>query len=235
MRFLPLLSLLGIVAVSSVCAEIPAEGSSGVAWRSNMHNQRYGEVVVVTGNPFHLVGHVYNTIGLNNCPEALWKTLDPAKLKKEYHAIAVLLNGPRYFMMDRISLAKPGPVASFQGLQARLLATVKIPLSALLHGQSAPYKEIPVDRTTNYIFNKGRTIYQLTAPNGRKYVMQSYSRIMNPKLSEKDLPDLGNQLKLPAGWTYTTRKLNADYTMSVTGVAHVIQDSLKNTYQLATR
>lgn len=199
--------------------------------RTHMRNARYGEIIIVTGGPFNFTGHVYNTIGLNDCPEAAWKALNVAHLKEKYHARTVVLNGPRYFLMDHCSIQNPGNIVSFDGLQARFLADVTIPLSSVLQGGAPPYTENKVLRTTRYLFKQGRTIYELISPQGTHYVMQSYSRIVDPKLSEADLAGLGNRLALPTGWRYEVKTLNNDLVMQTSGVAYVLQDNLKNSYQ----
>lgn len=197
----------------------------------HMYNARYGEIFMVTGGPLHFKGAIYNTIGLNQCPEDLWERLNPEQLKKDFHVEKVLLNGPRYFLMDQTSLLYSGKINSFQGLQARLLATIDIPLKNLLRGGSRPYIENSVARTTRYLFKKGRTIYELTSPSGKKYVMQSYSQIIDPNLKVSDLKNLRSRLHLPLGWSYESRKLTHDYLVCSFGVAHVIQDDFKNSYQ----
>jgi len=210
---------------------IGAANASDMRERKHMRNQRYGEIIIVTGGPFWFTGHVYNTVGLNDCPEAQWKALDPAQLKKQWKARAVILNGPRYFMMDSNALANPGGVATFGGLQARLLATLPISLFNVLRGKAEPYVDNKVNRTTRYVYKAGRPVYELVSPAGVVYVMQTYSRIVNPKLSESDLPGLASQLKMPPGWKYQARVPSTDLVMSTTGVAYVLQDNLENSYQ----
>jgi hypothetical protein len=39
-------------------------------------------------------------------------------------------------------------------------------------------------------------------------------------------------LKLPKGWQYRVRTLSEDLVVRSTGKAHVLQDDLKNSYQL---
>ncbi len=204
------------------------------AFRDHMRNARYGEILILKGGPFSFIGSVYNTLGLNDCPEAAWKALDPAKLKEQYKADAVMLNGPRHFMMDRCSLANPGNIQTFGGLQARHLADVKISLLTLLHGRAKPYTESTVKRTTEYVYRAGRPVYELISPKGVVYVMQTYALIVDPNLTEAQLPALGQKLKLPAGWKYRTRKLDADLTLQVKGTAYVLQDDLENSYQRST-
>ncbi len=216
--------LVALFVLSSSHAQVVKE-------RAHMHGARYGEIIVVTGGPFSFTGHVYNTIGLNDCPEAQWKALSPQQLKNEFHARAVILNGPRYFLMDSSSIINPGKVVSFDGLQARFLADLAIPLSNVMQGGAQPYTDNIVLRTTRYLFKKGNTIYELVSPQGTHYVMQSYSQIIDANLSEADLACLGSRLTLPVGWSYKTKVLNQDYVMQTSGTAYVLQDNLKNSYQ----
>ncbi len=209
----------------------PLSAQSGMRERKHMRGERYGEILVVTGGPFQFTGHVYNTIGLNDCPEAQWKALDPAKLKKEWKARSVLLNGPRAFVMDSNALANPGAIATFDGLQARHLANVAISLGTILKGRAKPYTENRVARTSQYVYKKGRPVYELISPDGKTYVMQSYSMIVDPSLSMSDLAGLGSRLQLPAGWKYQTRIPSEDLVMTATGTAYVLQDNLENSYQ----
>jgi hypothetical protein len=225
LQTIALLCLLGVY--QSAMADI-------VRTRDHLRGQRYGEVLVVTGGPLSFTGHVYNTIGLNNCPEAEWKALNPKELAREYKARAVILNGPRYFLMDQNSLANPGSVATFGGLQARHLANVNISLLTMLHGRAKPYTENTVKRSSEYVYREGRPVYELLAPDGRVYVMQTYALIVDPNLTEADLATLGKRLKLPAGWKYRTRILDRDLVLRTTGTAYVLQDTLQNSYQRST-
>jgi len=61
--------------------------------------------------------------------------------------------------------------------------------------------------------------------------MQSYSQIVNPTLSIKDLSTLEQQLKMPAGWSYKSRVLERDLSLVANGIAYVLQDNLANSYQ----
>ncbi|MBU3664896.1 MAG: hypothetical protein FGM15_03330 [Chthoniobacterales bacterium] len=202
--------------------------------RDNMRGQRYGEVIVVRGGPFVFTGGVYNTLGLNNCPEKLWRALDPRALKKQFRAAAIVLNGPRYFVMDRSSLANPGKTETFGGIETRHFADVRVTLPTVLQGKAAPYTENTVARTTEYLYEKGRPIYELIAPDGTRYVMQTYALIVDPSLTERDLTGLAKRLKLPAGWQYRSRVLDRDLVLRARGTAHVVQDDLQNSYQRVT-
>jgi haloalkane dehalogenase len=210
-----------------------APGTSHVAVRNQLHGPRYGEVLLVTGRLNRVEATVYNTLGLNDCPDDLWQSLDSEAIKKSYGARAVILNGPRYFLMDTIAIADPGEeIFDLGGLQMRQLATVPLPLTSLLSGlRRQPYTEQPVRRTTVYGWDQDREVYELVAPDGTSYVMQSYSLAVDPTLTEADLPALGTRLRLPPGWRYRVRQLSEAWSLQVDGEARVVQDELENSYQ----
>ena len=164
-------------------------------------------------------------------------TLDTEAIKKAYQAQAVILNGPRYFLMDATSIADPGAeIFDFGGLQMRRLATVPLRLTALLEGlRRHPYTEQPVRRTTVYVWDQGREVYELVAPDGTAYVMQSYSLAADPTLTEADLPTLGARLHPPDGWRYRVRRLEEEWALRVDDEARVLQDELDNSYQRVDR
>jgi hypothetical protein len=95
-----------------------------------------------------------------------------------------------------------------------------------------PYTENGVQRQNRYVYERGKNIYELLSPDGRVYVMQSYSQEVDKALNEMGLLTLADRLKLPSGWKYSTRTLDEDLVIeNVGGKAYVIQDDLKNTYQ----
>ena len=199
--------------------------------RDHMRNARYCEMLVVSGGPLSLTAQVYNTLGLNDCPAESWQKLDAKALARQHHAREIILNGPRHFLMDQASLAKPGKTAHFGDMEARLLAQVELSPLMLLKGRSKPYEETQVKRSTRYVFLQGKPIHQLTAADGRRYVMQSYSQQIDAQLDESGLARLGTRLKLPPDWSYQTRTPEHDLILEVTGSATVLQDDLLNTYQ----
>jgi hypothetical protein len=82
-------------------------------------------------------------------------------------------------------------------------------------------------------FSEGAQVYELTAPDGRVFVMQSYSAQRDPTLVEADLASIGARISPPAGWIYRARVLDATLRVQVAGAeATVIQDDLMNTYSL---
>jgi len=225
----------GFLVATFICAGISGARAqtgpapNGMKERDHLRNVRYCEVFVVRKHLFSTTAGVYNTLGLNDCPAEKWASLDPARLKKEWNVAAIILNGPRYFIMDRNAIQAPGKVESFDGLDARLLAQLEIKPNS---SKRLPYTENGVQRQNRYVYERGKNIYELLSPNGRVYVMQSYSQEVDKELNEPALLTLADRLKLPGGWKYRTRTLDEDLVIeNVAGKAYVIQDELKNTYQ----
>ena len=229
MKSLSLRLLLALLVAMPFSAR--AMSTIGEGFRDNMRGARYGEIILVKGGLFSMTGKVYNTLGLNDCPDKEWKALSPVSIKLSHHAIDAILNGPRCFLMDQASLLKPGKVQSFGALQARHLANVKITPAMLLKGKAKPYTENPVTRTSVFRYMKGRNIYELVSPQGAVYAMQSFSMQVDPKQTISSLPTLGSRLHLPQGWKFRVVQPEADLTLEAKGRAIVLQDDLENSYQ----
>jgi hypothetical protein len=195
--------LLGFVGLATVvCA-----GQDTKTGR-NVRNVRYCEILLANGNRSQVMVEVYNTLGLNDCPESQWQALKPNAVAKEFHARKAIMNGPRYFMMDTVSERGSGEVQSFGGLQMRKVATFQMKPTG--GGPSPPYTEQAINRDTDYLFDKGKPVYELLAPDQHVYVMQSYSKIVDPSLSQDQLANLGSRLRLAKGWKYQARNLDSN-------------------------
>jgi hypothetical protein len=230
------LSALAAVALAALAAG-GAASAAPLRSTSAMFDDRYCEYLVVKGSPPNLFADVWNTYGLDDCPPALWKASDANALKTQLGGLAVQLNGPRHWLIDSASIrlaAGLGQVRSFGGLRMRRIATVQVPVTDGLPG-TRPYREVTVNRRNTFVWSRAHRVFELTAPDGSVYVMQSYAQIKNPGLTLARLPALGPQLALPAGWRYRTRRLKADLRLTTAGRATVVQDVLDDTYQLERR
>jgi hypothetical protein len=198
----------------------------------NLRGARYCEVLLLKKS---FEAEVYNTLGLNDCPVALWSHLSKQKIKQENDARVVELNGPRYFMMDEMKDTSliSRERKSFDGLSMRLAGIVHVKMSAFLDRQT--YQTHEVDRHTTWVYRAGRPVYELISPEGDVYVMQSYS-VQYHYQNKNTLASLGKNLKLPPAWRFRTGLLKK--TSEVTAAhnkAVVIQDDYRNTYQLASK
>ena len=226
-----------LAAALTLAAAAPSSAAAAPTRTTGMYGDRYCEYLVVKGALPDLTGEIWNTYGLNACPDKLWKASDANVLATDLGALAVRLNGPRYWLMDRASVtlaAGFGQVRSFHGLKMRRLVSIKVPLVNGVPGQT-PYAETTVNRKNTFTFSRAHRVFELVAPGGKVYVMQSYAQIVDPTLTLAQLPALGKRLKLPAGWRYRARTLKRDLPVTANGRAYVVQDELSNTYQLEQR
>ena len=198
--------------------------------RDGVFGKRYGEVLLVTAGESGPQATVYNTFPLNDCPAELWDRLDANVIAEENGAAAALLNGPRYWLMS--SIGKVGPDSlerkTFGGLEMIRQATVQ--LSSM---NPSPYQVNQVDRKAVFVFDAGREIYELIDPDGKRWVMQTFSQTVDRTLSLADLPGLATRLSLPPGWRYEARTPTTSVRVDTTGRdACVTQDDLANSYSL---
>ncbi|HUE34352.1 MAG TPA: hypothetical protein VMQ38_16075 [Mycobacterium sp.] len=196
----------------------------------DLSGKRYGEVLLVEVGESGPQATVYNSFPLNDCPAELWSKLDPQAIAAENGVAAALLNGPRYWLMNAIEKEPQGPqeTKTFGGIDMIKQATV-----ALSSMNPAPYTVNEVSRNTVFIFNAGEEVYELTDPDGQRWVMQTWSQVADPNLSRADLPGLAGRLNPPDGWRYEPRVLTETLRVDTrTRPAHVTQDDLTNSYSL---
>lgn len=202
---------------------------SDISVIGDVFGKRYGEVLLVRAGEAGPEATIYNTFPLNDCPAALWDGLDAKAIADENGAVAALLNGPRYWLMSRIGKADRESMQrkTFGGLEMNRQATV-----ALSSMNPAPYNVNKVDRKAVFTFDAGREIYELVDPDGRRWIMQTYSQTVDPKLTLADLPRLSGSLSLPPGWRYETSMPTSAVVDTTKHDASVTQDDLANSYSL---
>ncbi|MDP6944081.1 MAG: hypothetical protein QF464_08035, partial [Myxococcota bacterium] len=93
----------------------------------SMYNRRYCEVLGVTLDLATMTASadVYNSLPFGTCPQAQWEALDAATLAEQLGVDQVMLNGPRYFVVDSGSgsTLSAGTVETFGEITMMLLAT----------------------------------------------------------------------------------------------------------------
>jgi hypothetical protein len=250
-RNLLIVSASALVFTLSACSssEGPAssDGTGAVSAGSvdagnvsdQLRDQRYCEIIPATRDKAVISSEVYNTLGLNDCPEDVWVTITEDTVNEEYGSIQAKLNGPRHWMMDTIigkGQTVDSPTFTFGGpsgieMQRRAVIQTKVGEDTV---GDAYYVPNEVQRDTVFVYNAGEPVFELTDPDGRVYMMQSYSQIVAPDLSYDQLASLGARLQLPEGWAYSTRVLDEEFQLTTEnsdGIAYVINDDLVNSYQ----
>jgi hypothetical protein len=232
-----LLVALGALALSAcgtpqLPTPPPALGVDAGIRPEALRGVRYCEILIGGSRGLDVALDVYNTIGLNECPAEAWSKLEAKALEKELGAERVILNGPRYWTIDRLDgsrLLDPTP-RDFHGIAMRKAGHLDLSLRDLA-SEGKFYVRHDVKRTTVWKFDAQKPVYELVDAEGRAYVMQSFSVQKTPQ-TEESLATLGERLRLPSGWSFRSRVLSADLEVpAMDGVAHIVQDDLANTYQ----
>jgi hypothetical protein len=144
-----------------------------------MRGVRYGEVLAVYARDGRLEAEVFGTQMLNDCPQELWDKLDATALAEELGAVAVKLNGPRYWTLDgfgqKVAVVEP-VLRDFEELTMRRIAVVDLGDNPAVQ----PYVERHVNRGPAFFFDAGKPVYELVNPDGVVYVMQAYCVGVDP-------------------------------------------------------
>jgi len=212
-------------------AQAPAQSGTASHLIDGVRDARYCEIIPIVRDGRRFVATVYNTLGLNDCPPAVWNGLNGAALRKRFGAIKVVLNGPRHFLMDSITAdgaTAAGKTIDVGGLAFTERASIGLDLADL---RREPYRARAVGRETRYLYKAGSPVFLLEAPDGSRYVMQAYAQIVDKTLSYADLPAFGARLRMPSGWRYVTMVPENNLVVGAHGEATVVQDELQNTYQ----
>ena len=221
-------------------AKLPKDDAGAQLMRfEGIRGQRYTEIFIIGGNVMHLVGGVYNTIGLNesngtgdSCPQTVLDKVDVEALKEEYHAISAFKNGPRLWTLDWVEVMA-GAERDFNGLKARWVTWLDVPKEMRKH-ESVAYKTIGVKRNTQFGIDAGSPVFLLDDSEGNSWCMKSASLIVDPNQTYASLKDLGARLKPPLGWKFRTTVLERDLVLTPDdGHALITQDELGNTYDRA--
>jgi hypothetical protein len=205
---------------------------SEAAERSNMRGKRYCEIIIPKTISEYAV---YNTLGLNDCPENIWDKITIEEVKKETDSSFVHLNGPRYWVIDGLknSSLVSTTVKTIANLKMREAGVLHIRMLDLVRTKVA-FKTRTVARKTTWLYDADKPVYELIDPQGTVFVMQSYSIQTTPQTLES-LSQLGSMLKLPKGWQFKTGMLKKlEKLEAINEKAIVIQDDFLNTYQQAT-
>ena len=228
-----LLALVGAGCGSSSTSD--AATSTTTVRASGLVGKRYCEVLLVRVVPAGVTATVYNTYPLDDCPPAKWSAMDAKAIATANGVPVAELNGPRFWLMDSIAKQRYGAevVRTFGGIAMIEEATVVLGTSVA--AAQVPYTPHAVSRQASFTFDAGRQVYELVDPSGAAWVMQTYSQIKDPTLSQADLPGLASRLTLPTGWTYRVRTLTAPLVVATaTRPAQVLQDNLDNSYSKET-
>jgi len=150
----PIFVAAGLALLVAVAAAQPS--TTPMKMLDDVRDRRYCELFVVKREGVRLSADAYNTLGLNDCPQAAWDAIDTAKVASQFGAFRVIRNGPRHFIMDRLASGDVSrSPADIQGLAMRPVATMRLRLLDLVE-KRAFYVERTTRRTTDWTFLAGK-------------------------------------------------------------------------------
>lgn len=240
--FLP--SLAGILLAASAPMAAQAQAinlNPGVTPGQSLHFPNARDYAFCEIVPVGTTAEFYQTTGTTGprggCPAAPYAAINPSDLATALGVSAVQMNpspqtARRHWVMDEISIYELGETIDFMGVDATWMGTMS--LQQLQTGITGPYQISQIQRATKWQFNKGSNVYKLLSPDGKFYVMQSYTDEIDNNLTLAQLSQLGSKLNLPSGWSFETMVLTQDLTVDTTkanGTAHIVRDNLSNVYQ----
>ncbi len=174
--------------------------------------------------------HVYSA-KLPVDPDA-YKKIDAERLAKELEVDMVAVNHGRFWMMDQLTL-QGGELQDFHGVEMRWAGDMT-GAEMIAQFQSA-YSPSLIYRNTNWVFRAGRPVQLLREPQGATWVLQEYTKDVEPSLTADNLDRLGGMYKtLPEGWTFETKVLTRDLSLDTSragGWAAIIRDEFHCTFQ----
>jgi hypothetical protein len=233
------LSIAGGMALAADRVPIPTPSAPEIMTFAGQRDVQYCEVWLFTGKPeTGIWGTYYNTSDLNNsadkmntCPADVWDKVTVKELEEAWDVIGAYKNGPRGWTFDSVAIPV-GPVETFDGIEARWWGAGQLPKGVDLKvAHMTPYEELKSHRKSTMTFEAGKTLFILDDPEGTPWVMQAYSKILDPDLTYADLPELAAKLNPPEGWKFRVATLEQDLIISTpAGYNWILQDELQNTY-----
>jgi hypothetical protein len=200
----------------------------------NTRGMPFGGAAVIVGTGRNERAHVYTATGCSDFVPGSIEKIDVKALAPTFgsNVKAVVPNAGRHWTMDEITL-ELGEVVAFQGV--KLCWGGDMSGDEIKANFSGNYSIGKILRNSEWIYKAGSKVQLLREPGGIVWVMQEYTKTIDPTLTIDNLDTVGGKLKnLPEGWTFETKVLDKDLTLDTrrTGLwASIIRDELGNTYQ----
>ncbi len=169
---------------------------------------------------------VYSTMGTtSNCDAVTFENLTQASIKAQLRAVQqpvfIIRGGAHNYLMDVNLAPLPNPFIRLGNLNFSAVGFVDIKLSQLVLNSnlsvvglsSTEYIPFKLQSQIQYIWNIGRPVHRLVAPNGDRYVMFAFTTEVIKHATENMLAYLGPLLNKPTGWTYESFLLDKTLTI----------------------
>lgn len=200
---------------------------------AHCRDTRYLGAAIVVGKGLNARAHMNANAGNQVTPnEFVWKP-DPEKKAREFGVDMVVANTGRIWTFDH-GECQYGYNWEFDGAHMSHLGQM-VAKDLIAHFHGSAYVPTLLTRLTRWTWDAGKEAHILRDPDGTVWVMQEYTKDVEPTLTIDTLKHIGPRLKtLPKGWKFETKVLEKDLVADTTrsdGWASIIRDDLHNTYQ----
>jgi hypothetical protein len=241
-NFVSFIALVAMMLAAAASAQTPVErkvklnpGPKGE--RIHVNNTRgmaFGGAAVFVGTGRNERAHVYTATSAGTLVPGSIEKIDAKKQAAELGVgvTAFMGNVGRHWTMDEIDM-HVGEIVDFQGVKMRWAGDMTGEEIRSQFGSN--YAPAKILRDTDWIYKAGKPVYLLREPGGIVWVMQEYTKEVDPGLTIDNLHTVGSKLKnLPKGWTFETTVLTKDLSLDTrrSGIwASILRDELGNTYE----
>ncbi len=204
----------------------PAEKTSQI-----LAQQKTGIVCTIYAGNFSLAARgvrivQYSTMGLvENCDEEHFNQLTIASIGAQLRAVQqplfIIQGAAHHYLMDVNLASLPKPFVRIGELKMSPVGYADIRIRDLLLNKGlrqgsivgSEYTPFPLTSNIHYIWNIGKPVHRLVAPNGDRYVMFGYTNRVLKGANKDNLSLIGPLLTLPANWKYESYLIDRTLTI----------------------
>ena len=198
----------------------------------NAHGLRFCGAGVFVGTGKMQRAHVYTASVNTKVTPDTHKPIDAERLAKELEVDMCAVNSGRFWMMDELDYIG-GDNVDFHGVEMTWAGDMTG--AEMIFQFSAPYTPSLIYRNTNWVCHAGKPVYLLREPSGTVWVLQEYTKDIDPALEPDNLDQLGGKFKnLPDGWTFESKVLDKELSLD-TGRAGAGRRSCVTSWAAPTR
>jgi hypothetical protein len=215
-------------------APVPESRTPNAKISQNLAQRRIGLVCTVYAGNFDwwtltLRIKQYSTMGLvENCDEPHYDSLTLASMQAQLRAVQqplfVVRGGAHRYLMDVNLATLPNPYIRIGELLFSAVGELRIGILDLVRMENyipdnliaSNYRPFTMNGNIQYIWNIGKPIHRLVAPNGDRYIMYGYTTRVIKQLTQTNLAEMGPLLNKPEGWKYESFLLDKTLTIKTT-------------------
>ncbi len=198
----------------------------------DQRGKNFGGCAVIVGTGRNARSHMHATAGVQEVTETTTDVIDPERLARELGVDMCAVNRGRIWTFDE-GECQGGYIIDFHGVKMSWIG--EMVAEDLFEQFQTAYLPSLIYRLTKWVYHAGKPAYILREPEGPTWVMQEYTKDVDPTLTIDNLHELGDKFKeLPEGWTFETKILEEDLVLDTTksdGWASIIRDEFHCTYQ----